>query len=287
MSEPMTFIQLWRQLIPLYEKGEAKAVVRLLLETCFGMSMADILCDGLSLMDDDNRQRLYGMMDCLRDGVPVQYVTERADFMGHVWHVEPGVLIPRPETEVLCQWVIDDCVGREVRVVDIGCGSGCIAISLALGIPRAHVEAWDISPKALEVTMHNADALGADVVLVNRDVLDDVQCADCGEADVVVSNPPYVCRSEMADMHVNVVRYEPGEALFVPNEDPLLFYTAITHRALKMFGHGGRLYFECNPQYVSDVGKMMEREGFHAVTYRDDQFGRRRFVMGIRNGKSY
>ena len=286
MPEPMTYTQLWHYLTPLYETGEAKAIVRLLLESCFDMSMADMLCGGLSRLDDHRRKELSAMMDLLRDGMPVQYVTGRADFMGRVWHVAPGVLIPRPETEVLCQWVIDDCEGRDVRVVDIGCGSGCIAVSLALGISRAHVEAWDISPKAIEVTRRNAAALGADVEVINRDVLDDDQCAVCSEADVVVSNPPYVCRSEMSDMHVNVVRFEPEEALFVPNEDPLLFYPAIIRRAFRMLRQGGKLYFECNPKYVSEVGMMMERMGFHAVTYRDDQFGRRRFVMGKRDDKS-
>ena len=272
----MTYRQLWQQLVPLYEEGEAKAIVRTVLETRMGMSMTDILCDGTSRMSEEERVGLERMMEQLREAVPVQYVLGEAPFMGRMMCVEPGVLIPRPETEVLCRWVMDDCRADQPRILDVGCGSGCIAVSLALEIPGAQVTAFDISAKALEMTARNASLLGAPVVVERRDALH--LMAETGRWEVIVSNPPYICEGEATAMHRNVLDHEPHEALFVPDADPLLFYRAIARYAATALTDGGALFFECNPCYVPATVTMLGEIGFTEVQTREDQFGKLRFV---------
>lgn len=293
----MTYHDICQRLTPLYGPQEAKAITRMLLEDLFSLSFADILCGATEHLSDADTLRLQQSVARLLDSEPLQYVTGTAFFCGHPFHVAPGVLIPRPETE----WMVDTAVGIATasapRILDIGTGSGCIAtsISLALADRHCHTEAWDISEDALRIAADNAERLGADVKFRRRDALrleEDFPAeenqggaealSDTNAAaeswDIIVSNPPYICNREAADMHANVLRHEPHLALFVPDTDPLLFYRAIARYAMRSLRKGGWLLFECNTLYAHDTAQMASDMGFAKSVVEDDCFGKPRFV---------
>lgn len=272
-------------------------MTRMLLEDLFSLSFADILCGATEHLSDADTLRLQQSVDRLLDAEPLQYVTGTAFFCGHPFHVAPGVLIPRPETE----WIVDTAVNLVMssapRILDIGTGSGCIAtsISLALADRHCYTEAWDISEDALRIAADNAERLGADVKFCLRDALrleEDFPAEERLEAeqggaealrdsaswDIIVSNPPYICNREAADMHANVLRHEPHLALFVPDTDPLLFYRAIASYAMRSLRKGGWLLFECNTLYAHDTAQMASDMGFATSVVEDDCFGKPRFV---------
>lgn len=276
----MTYRELWRTLEPLYGNGEARAITDYVLDVCFGLSKADILCGAVEEMTAEKTAELNKIFERLMKGEPVQYVLGRAEFCGRWFSVRPGVLIPRPETEELCAWITADSkASASPKVLDIGTGSGCIAITLQLDMPESKVTAWDISADALDVARENAKQLGANVSFVKQDALN---AKPEGEWDVIVSNPPYICEKEKKDMAVNVLEHEPHKALFVPDADPLLFYRAITRLAVQTLNKGGRLYFEINPIYADDTCRMMRAEGMTAVELRSDMYGKQRMAKGIK-----
>lgn len=293
----MTYHDICQRLTPLYGPQEAKAMTRMLLEDLFSLSFADILCGATEHLSDADTLRLQQSVARLLDAEPLQYVTGTAFFCGHPFHVAPGVLIPRPETE----WIVDTAVGLATasapRILDIGTGSGCIAtsISLALADRHCYTEAWDISEDALRIATDNAERLGADVKFRRCDALrleEDFPAeenqggaealSDTNAAaeswDIIVSNPPYICNREAADMHANVLRHEPHLALFVPDTDPLLFYRAIVRYAMRSLRKGGWLLFECNTLYAHDTAQMASDMGFATSVVEDDCFGKPRFV---------
>lgn len=293
----MTYHDICQRLTPMYGPQEAKAMTRMLLEDLFSLSFADILCGATEHLSDADTLRLQQSVDRLLDAEPLQYVTGTAFFCGHPFHVAPGVLIPRPETE----WIVDTAVNLVTssapRILDIGTGSGCIAtsISLALADRHCYTEAWDISEDALRIAADNAERLGADVKFRRRDALRleedfpaeenqsgaEVLIADNASSaswDIIVSNPPYICNREAADMHANVLRHEPHLALFVPDTDPLLFYRAIARYAMRSLRKGGWLLFECNTLYAHDTAQMASDMGFATSVVEDDCFGKPRFV---------
>lgn len=276
----MTYRELWRTLEPLYGNGEARAITDYVLDVCFGLSKADIMCGAVEEMTAEKTAELNKIFGRLMEGEPVQYVLGRAEFCGRWFSVRPGVLIPRPETEELCAWITADSkASASPKVLDIGTGSGCIAITLQLDMPESKVTAWDISADALDVAHENAKQLGANVNFVKLDALN---AKPEGEWDVIVSNPPYICEKEKKDMAVNVLEHEPHTALFVPDADPLLFYRAITRLAVQTLNKGGRLYFEINPIYADDTCRMMQAEGMTAVELRSDMYGKQRMAKGVK-----
>lgn len=276
----MTYRELWRTLEPLYGNGEARAITDYVLDVCFGLSKADILCGAVEEMTAEKTAELNKIFGRLMEGEPVQYVLGRAEFCERWFSVRPGVLIPRPETEELCAWITADSkASASPKVLDIGMGSGCIAITLQLDMPESKVTAWDISADALDVARENAQQLGANVNFVKLDALN---AKPEGEWDVIVSNPPYICEKEKKDMAVNVLEHEPHTALFVPDADPLLFYRAITRLAVQTLSKGGRLYFEINPIYADDTCHMMRAEGMTAVELRSDMYGKQRMAKGVK-----
>lgn len=293
----MTYHDICQRLTPLYGPQEAKAMTRMLLEDLFSLSFADILCGATEHLSDADTLRLQQSVARLLDTEPLQYVTGKAFFCGHPFHVAPGVLIPRPETE----WIVDTAVNLVTssapRILDIGTGSGCIAtsISLALADRHCHTEAWDISEDALRIAADNAERLGAEVKFRRHDALrleEDFPAeenqggaealSDTNAAaeswNIIVSNPPYICNREAADMHANVLRHEPHLALFVPDTDPLLFYRAISRYAMRSLRKGGWLLFECNTLYAHDTAQMASDMGFAKSVVEDDCFGKPRFV---------
>jgi release factor glutamine methyltransferase len=276
----MTYTQLWRSLTPLYSAGEAQAVARTVLEMQFGLTLTDIVCGKVNELSADKEMSLHKIFVRLRQGEPVQYVLGRAEFCGLEFSVSPAVLIPRPETARLVDLAAARISGPK-RMLDVGTGSGCIAISLALRCTAATVEAWDISTDALSVAADNAQRLGARVTFAQRNALNPP--ADSAVWDVIVSNPPYVAESERKDMEPLVLDHEPQLALFVPDDDALRFYRAISRYAAVALRPGGSLLFEINPRFANDTARLMRDCGFSNVEIIDDDYGKRRFAVGVRN----
>ena len=284
----MTYTSLWHRLTGIYPATEAQAVVRMLLEELAGLSLADIYAGSIDRLDDAQRQQIERAMARLEEGEPIQYVLGRACFCGRSFAVAPGVLIPRPETEELCRLIIDTHPSESLNILDIGTGSGCIAITLALEMPDAEVEAVDISPEALAIAEANAARLGAKVSFHQYDILSEDSpplgrgsewvAPSTPKYDIIVSNPPYICERERADMERNVLDYEPHTALFVPDDDPLLFYRTIGQKALTMLAPGGILCFEINPLYCDQLIELLRSQGYGEVEAVSDSFGKRRFV---------
>lgn len=298
----MTYEDSWHRLSSLYDADEAKAIVRWVLDVRFGLSFTDILCGKVSELSADDQEELEKIMLRLEKGEPVQYVIGVADFCGRQFHVAPGVLIPRPETAELCRWItshgshgdrhsvrsnLTECLSP-CEVIDIGTGSGCIAITLTLEIPKAKVTAWDISDDALQIAQENAKALGADVTFEKRDILSSSNTIPTlfhipsNEYDIIVSNPPYICDKEKVSMEKNVLEHEPHLALFVPNDDPLLFYRAIAKYAIEALKPDGMLFFELNPIYAEDTESMLLDMGFKHTELRKDQYGKLRFLKATK-----
>lgn len=278
----MTLTDLAKRLTSYYDIQEARGIVRLLLSDLYGMSLTDICVGALDRLTEEQTQQIEDAMLRLEKGEPVQYVTGKAHFCDRTFLVSPSVLIPRPETELLCQLIADNdqvVTGNgEIRVLDMGTGSGCIAITLALSMQNASVEAWDVSAEALNMAKSNAESLGASVSFEQKDILglDENNVERC--YDIIVSNPPYICNKEAAQMEHNVLDFEPHLALFVPDEDPLLFYSAIARFARQALKVGGALYFEINPLYADALCSMLSSLGFANVTIHVDQFGKQRFI---------
>ena len=272
----MTYESLWHRLTPLYETEEAKAIVRWVLDVRFGLSWADILCGKVSELSLDHQKELLSIMLRLEKGEPVQYIIGVADFCGRQFQVAPGVLIPRPETSELCRWTISCRKEAEEKILDIGTGSGCIAITLALEMPEAKVTAWDISDEALSIAKKNANNLDAQVIFEEKDALNLQK--ESGQWDIIVSNPPYIKPQERDEMAKNVLDYEPQLALFAPKDDPIIFYERIGDYAWQSLNSGGLLFFELNPLTAEAVGDYLRQLGFSEIEIREDQYGKQRFL---------
>lgn len=267
----MTYNTLCKQLALTYDESEAKAIARMVYEVRYGLSLTDI-CLGRDADIDDSD--LKQVAERLKNHEPVQYVLGKTQFCGHTFHTDRRALIPRPETGELCQWMLSTPFSS---LLDIGTGSGCIAITMALAQPKAQITAWDISPDALSLASENAQNLNAHVDFILRDALQNHE-DDNQRYDIIVSNPPYICQNEAEAMEKNVLDYEPHTALFVPDSDPLRFYCAIARYALTALLPQGYLYFEINPLYADDLCTMLYNAGFSEVTPRSDAFGKIRFI---------
>ena len=325
-----TYQQLWQSLTPLYDAGEAQAIVRTVLDVKYGMTLTDIICGKVNELSADEERKLEEIIIRLQKGEPVQYVLGEADFAGRTFHVEPGVLIPRPETAELCQWIEKDMIEKSIvssedspedssgnspqatddakLILDICTGSGCIAITLGLNIPNSEVTGWDISEDALRIAQGNVEMMKAgNVRIEHQDALALPKAAETdnekmkgnndkevvkpkGEAktpstqkwDLIVSNPPYICEKEKADMEKNVLEHEPSLALFVPDEDPLKFYRAIAEYASSALKSGGALYFEINPIYEKETREMLLKLDFKDIETKEDAFGKKRMMRAMK-----
>lgn len=268
--------KLIQTLTPLHGVAEARAIVYALLEDVFGLSKTDVLLGRFEGLSATEKARFKECAARLSQGEPLQYVVGTAPFGDLRFEVTPSTLIPRPETLELVEWVAsDEQVRPALRLLDIGTGSGCIAISLASLLPQATVSAWDISAEALAVARRNAERNGVAVDFKQVDVL---HVTEAETYDCIVSNPPYICEEEKAKMSESVLLHEPHTALFVPNTDPLRFYRAIAQLALSNLSPGGTLYFEINRAYGAETCNLLRELGFCDVELRKDFYGNDRMV---------
>lgn len=262
-----------------YAEREACAIAREVLEVRFGVTQLDLCMGKDKHFSLEERADLENIVNRLVQSEPVQYVLGQASFCGLTLEVGPGVLIPRPETEELVEWIRQDFkgYGAGLRILDAGTGSGCIAVALSDSFPDAEVTAWDISKDALAIARRNAEHTGAKVVFEEVDILHPFVSEET-VWDVIVSNPPYVCMSEKQDMMSNVLDYEPHTALFVPDDDPLLFYRALAVLAQRHLSPDGAFYAEINRAYFEQLKEMYHHEGFSEVILRKDIYGNDRMV---------
>ncbi len=270
-----------------YAPDEARAVAyEVALRLC-GFSRTQAIVDPDADVVEYDAGRIAEVCRQLVDQRPLQYVTGVAEFYGLELEVGDGVLIPRPETEELVQWIVTDSAGCSgLKILDVGTGSGAIAVALALNMDAPDVTAVDVSATALDIARRNAALTGVNVSFAAADVLthDDAffNGVTAGSLDVVVSNPPYIPEHEYAVMRDNVRRYEPSCALFVPDDDPLLFYRVIGMRSMEMLASGGRLFFEIHEQFGAEVCRLLKGMGFEEVECREDMNGKPRMVRCVK-----
>ena len=270
--------QLKNGLAGVVEPHEAQAMIRIICEDVFNYDQVDVALRQESELPEFAQEKVADIIARLRRHEPLQYIVGSARFHGHKFKVTPAVLIPRPETEQLVDIIVDENTASDLRVLDMGTGSGCIAISLARALKFAQVEALDVSRDALAAARENAATLKAKVRFYESDMLSPQPPA---RYDIIVSNPPYICWSEREAMERNVKDYEPGQALFVPDNDPLLFYKAIAPYAAQSLERGGRLYLEINQRFGNEVKRLLEDNGFDEVRIIEDSFGKVRFAAAI------
>ena len=266
-----------RKLQGRYDPREAGNLSRIICCEILGQQTVDYYLGKDIILSVKEEQELESILARLHNFEPIQYILGEARFLGRTFRVTPGVLIPRPETEELVEMMLKE-LSPVSRVLDVGTGSGCIAISLAKELPESQVTAWDVSGEALSIAAANSKALQASVRFEQRDVLTYEPCVvDC--YDVIVSNPPYVTEAEKQEMEHNVLDWEPSLALFVPDTDPLRFYRRIAVLGLEMLTSGGKLYFEINRAFGKDTVAMLCETGYRAVRLQKDISHNDRFVI--------
>lgn len=265
-------------LTALYGEREARQIARIVVMELGGLCLTDLVAEPDKELGIDELDRIIGE---LAAGRPLQYVLGHTEFYGLDFQVREGVLIPRPETEELVRWIAESPAPDNPAVLDVGTGSGCIAVTLARLIPESRITAVDISEKALSIARENARRLDAKVDFRQGDALGELFPGQREQFDLIVSNPPYIPRSEKASIRVNVTGYEPAEALFVEDGDPLIFYRAIARNARRLLRPGGRLYFEIHENFADETFRMLTREGFPDTAVRRDLNDKNRMTCSL------
>lgn len=267
-----------------FPQREAEQLMRILLEDLFGIDLKCQLMDPNLRIDELQHYQLEQAVKRLLAGEPVQYVTGMARFGDILIKVSPSVLIPRPETEEMVQKICASMPKEKpIRIWDIGTGSGCIAIALAKYFENAEVVVFDVSEDALKIAMENAESNGAKVVFVQDDILNPTSGFFAQPVDLVVSNPPYVCDSERAAMEANVLDWEPETALFVPDDDPLLFYRQILALSKNQLNPNGQIWFEINEAKGEEMLSLCREMGFPKAEILEDFSGKPRVCRACRN----
>lgn len=268
-------------LLPLYPAEEASALARWILTDVFSLSPTELYTGKDINFQPKDWDRLEDILTRLRNHEPIQYILGTCSFCGLEFQVAPGVLIPRPETAELVDWIVSGHrTSLSADILDIGTGSGCIAISLAHHLKGATVSAWDISSEALRIARQNAERNQVRVSFTRTDILQP-EVPDM-QADIIVSNPPYITEKEREEMEHNVLDWEPEQALFVPDNDPLLFYRAIARHGLHMLRPQGRIYFEINRAYGKETTDLLMRLGYKQVELKKDFYGNDRMIKAIK-----
>ena len=267
------------KLLQIYNENEARQLTKMLLENVIGISFEKIIIDEEITFDESVKNLLDEKIDSLMNYHPIQYVLGKAYFYGREFIVNQNVLIPRQETEELINEIILDNKRSNLKILDVGSGSGCIGISLALELKDATVTALDIDNGALDVSRQNAKRYQVDMKSILADILTQDKLPD--KYDIIVSNPPYVTEKEKKLMRNNVLDHEPHKALFVPDDDPLIFYRRIVSLAKKHSKPGGKLYFEINENFGTDVAKLCKEESFTLIKLVQDINGKDRILKAM------
>lgn len=267
-----------KELTSLYPENEASTLVEWLLEYHLGLRRVDMMH---FLEENDLPDDLYKDFERLKTGEPIQYILGQGPFYGREFEVTEDTLIPRNETEELVHLIIKENPGIGKKILDIGTGTGCIPITLNLEMKESEVYGLDVSDGAIEVAKRNAKKLHAVVNFLKCDILNELP--DLSELDIIVSNPPYVPQKDKSDMHRNVVNFEPHLALFVPDEDPLIFYRVIGEKGKRLLKKGGRLYFEIYEKAAIEIQALLEKQGYDRVTVHSDLNGKERMVTATWN----
>lgn len=271
-------------LAPVHGRREANAMIRLIFYALKGWDATDILVRSDEELSPYMMDKINGILERLKKHEPLQYILGEAYFYGLRFRIVPGVLIPRQDSETIIDMIAKDNGKSDLRVLDIATGSGCIAIALARTLEFPQVSAVDISPRAISLARENAEALKVKVDFIRADIFS--WQPDPLSLDIIVSNPPYVDESEKADMEPNVRDYEPAEALFVPDDNPLVFYRRISAIAREALAPGGKLYLEINPRHADDIARLLSADGFSDVEISIDIHGSKRFASCVRPSDS-
>lgn len=281
----------YKQLNNVYENQEVEAITLLATSEITGLSKASIKAFPERELNHEQTEILKNALTRLKTGEPIQYILGITEFYGLPFKVNPFVLIPRPETEELVEWILSLIGEREkvngernlLSILDIGTGSGCIAISLKKNLPAAQVSAIDISEGALQTAKENAVLNETEVNFIHADILNpaNTQNSTLNTYNLIVSNPPYVTLEDKKQMHTNVTDFEPHSALFVPEHDPLLFYRAIADFALLNLHPNGMLFFEINESYGNETIELLKEKGFKDIEKRNDMNKRARMIKAV------
>jgi release factor glutamine methyltransferase len=280
------FIAFKQSLPNFYDNNEIEALTLMVINEITGLNKAQIKAFPEKEVIPNQSEELTKILTKLQTGEPIQYILGHTEFYGLPFNVNPSVLIPRPETEELVEWVLFEVKSQKskVQIVDIGTGSGCIAISLKKNLPNAEISAIDISITALETARQNADLNEVDITFIEMDILN-IQGSHSQLTNpytLIISNPPYVTQHDKKQMHTNVTNFEPHSALFVPENDPLIFYKAIADFAVENLMPEGLLFFEINENYGEQTVELLKNKSFINIELRKDMSGRNRMVRGTR-----
>ncbi len=265
-----------------YPLQEINSFIHLILNHYFNYSKVQIQLKQDEVINDNLVSRIKTDIKELKSYKPIQYILGKTQFYNLTFIVAPGILIPRPETEELVDWIIADNNNHFQEIADIGTGSGCIAISLAKNLNKSFIYALDNSPDALSITRRNSKLNNVEIHISHFDIFNKQKQID-QIFDIIVSNPPYVTLKEKQSMHPNVLNYEPGEALFVPDNDPLIYYRAIIDFAQTHLKKGGKLYFEINENFGKETAILLEEKNFYDIQLKKDINDKYRMLRGILN----
>ena len=278
----------------LYTISEISALTRIIIEEIYGSPAYNINTDKINNLSLSKLRKTEDIVARLKNNEPLQYILGKTEFYSLPFLVTPEVLIPRPETEELVEWILSDSLPEKPYILDIGTGSGCIAVSLAKKTPDATVDAWDNSEKAISVASQNAILNNVKVNFFNQDVLKVIQdvfkvnqdllkeASSTISYDIIVSNPPYICKSEKKDIEKNVLHFEPHNALFVSDENPLIFYKRIAEISFTILKNGGKLYFEINRSHGQEIIELLKNKGFSDIELRKDISGNYRMIKAVK-----
>lgn len=276
MTETIAYIK--KSLDLCYPPGEISSLTRLIMEQVCGILPHQLLLGKGKELSDTEKEQIKQIVERLKNPEPIQYILGEALFYGITFRVTPAVLIPRPETEELVELILQDYKDKETRILDIGTGSGCIAITLARHLKQARIHALDISPEALVIAKENAKINQVDISFFEADILSTPENPFGQKYNCMVSNPPYIMNKEKVEMEQNVLAHEPHLALFVPDNDPLLFYRAIARLGQSWLQDNGQLYFEINAQCGKQTTEMLQSEGYNAIEVIQDIFHKDRII---------
>jgi release factor glutamine methyltransferase len=267
-----------KELAGIYSGEETESLIFLIFEELRGYSRTQFLLAKDEFLSPEELKEIGEIVARLKNHEPIQYILGKTEFFGLPFYTVPGVLIPRSETEELVQWIIHENQLQEPSILDIGTGTGCIAVALQENIRQAKVMACDISPVCLETSRRNAELNGCEISFFAFDILKETPEIAFPKLDIIVSNPPYLMETEKKKMEKNVLEYEPALALFVPDENPLLFYERIANFALNHLNVGGLLYFEINEAFGKECLQMLQEKGFSDIQIKNDIHGKDRMI---------